>query len=324
MARELQKRSLCAEITWLPLRAEYAPWTVPVPKPPPWANVVHVNSWLHSRFIPKSLPVVATLHHSVHHPDLEPYKGRLRSIYHRRWIGRVERVMMHRAGRVVAVSRFAAETARKTLRDRRIEVIYNGVNVDEFIPSSTRQLHKPFRLLYVGGWMARKGVDLLAPIMRELGDDFDLCYTGGSAADSDRALMPPNAQDIGRLVGTDAIVSVMQDADAFLFPSRNEGFGLVVAEAMACGLPVIATRASSLTEIVEDGVTGILCPQDDDASFVDAAKRLATNVNLTVSMSRASRAVAVQKFGIGVMADAYLVVYEELTNAHFSENASIA
>ena len=68
---ELKNRGLRAEITWLPLRAEFAPWTVPVPRPPTWANVVHVNTWLHPRFLPKRMPVVATLHHSIHHPDLD-------------------------------------------------------------------------------------------------------------------------------------------------------------------------------------------------------------------------------------------------------------
>lgn len=76
----LRKRGIRAEITWLPLRAEYLPWTIAIPKPPKWATLVHVNTWLHHRFLPKSLPVnVATLHHSVHDPKLQPYKGLLRA-----------------------------------------------------------------------------------------------------------------------------------------------------------------------------------------------------------------------------------------------------
>ena len=61
----LNQRGIRAAISWLPLRAEYAPWTVAIPKPPEWATVTHVNTWLHSRFLPKNLPVVATLHHSI-------------------------------------------------------------------------------------------------------------------------------------------------------------------------------------------------------------------------------------------------------------------
>src|SRR5699024_10382375 len=106
-----------------------------------------------------------------------------------------------------------------------------------------------------GSWIARKGVDLLAPIMRELGDGFELWYTGGSAAAKDRADMPSNMHDLGRLDSADAVVAAMQSADAFLFPSRSEGFGLVIMEAMACGLPVIATDGSSPTELVGEYAT---------------------------------------------------------------------
>ena len=79
------------------------------------------------------------------------------------------------------------------LPDERFEIIYNGIDTDLFRPGNReRQPGEPFRLLYVGSWMSRKGVDLLAPIMRELGDGFELHYTGGSAAEKDKAGMPTN------------------------------------------------------------------------------------------------------------------------------------
>lgn len=272
----LNARGIHAEITWLPHRAEYLPWIVPVPAPPAWATVVHVNTWLHPRFIPRHLPVVATLHHSVHDPALRPYKGWLRAAYHRHWIAPIERRAMQRAESVVAVSRYAVEMARKTLCDVPMQVIHNGIDTSHFRPLEQRQPHMPFRLLYVGSWMARKGVDLLAPIMRELGDGFVLHYTGGPAAEKDKPGMPVNMVDIGRLTGNQ-VVAAMQQADAFLFPSRSEGFGLVAAEAMACGLPVVATNGSSLPEVVEDDVTGVLCPLNDVKAFADAALGLSSD-----------------------------------------------
>src|SRR5699024_8793159 len=121
----------------------------------------------------------------IHDPALAPYKGRLRSVYHRHWIRRVERATMQRSNKIIAVSQFAADTARRYVLDCPIGVIHNGVDNDTFHPPVERHLHHPFRLLYVGSWMARKGVDLLAPVMRELGDHFELHYTGGSAAGKD-------------------------------------------------------------------------------------------------------------------------------------------
>lgn len=310
LAEGLDKRGIRTEITWLPLRAEYAPWTVPVPKPPAWANIAHVNTWLHSRFLPRQLPVVATIHHSVHHSDSKPYKGRLRSAYHHCWIAPNERRVLRRADRVVAVSHFVAETAKHMLLDVPMQVIHNGVDIHRYRPSTIQRVpHMPFRLLYVGSWMARKGVDLLAPIMRELGEAFELCYTGGEVAVDDKPGMPGNMHDIGRLQSEDAVIAAMQEADALLFPSRSEGFGLAAAEAMACGLPVIATRGSSLVEVVEDGVTGLLCPKDDVAAFAAAARKLAADGDLQERMAGAACIRVSDRFAIDDMVDAYISVY---------------
>ncbi|MGY0652267.1 glycosyltransferase family 4 protein [Luteimonas sp. A537] len=312
----LRNRGIQAEISWLPLRAEYAPWTVAVPRPPAWANVAHLNTWLHPRFIPDRLPVVATLHHSIHDPALRPYKGRLRAAYHRWWIAPIERRVLHRAQRAVAVSQFVADMGRQTLSDVPMVVIHNGINTARFHPGHrARQPGEPFRLLYVGSWMARKGVDLLAPIMGELDDGFELRYTGGSEAAQDLANMPTNMIDIGRLHGDAAVVAAMQNADALLFPSRSEGLPLVVAEAMACGLPVIASHASCLPEIVADGVSGLLCPCDDVAAFAAAVRRLAGDGDLATAMSAAAPEIAKQRFGFETMVDAYRTLYPVAVSA---------
>ena len=283
--------------------------TVPVPEPPAWANVAHVNTWLHTRFLPRSLPIVATIHHSVHHPDLRRYKGFARAAYHRFWIAPNERRVMCRAAKVCAVSKFVAQAAKETLADVSMDVVYNGIDTDRCRPREWRPPHNPFRLLYVGTWSRRKGVDLLLPIMRELGNDFELHYTGGFGAARDKQSMPGNMHDLGRLHGTEEVISAMQGADAFLFPSRSEGLPLSVLEAMACGLPVIASRGSSLVEIIDDGVTGILCSQDDVGKFIVACSRMRKEPSSLRSISKAARSDIVKRFSINRMADAYVQVY---------------
>jgi glycosyltransferase involved in cell wall biosynthesis len=272
-----------------------------------------VNTWLHPRFIPRHLPLVATLHHAVHHPDARGYKGFARTFYHRGWIVPNERRVLHRADRVIAVSRFVADTARVTLADVPMRVIYNGIDTDAFQPSKHKgRARAPFRLLYVGSWMARKGVDLLAPIMRELGSEFELHYTGGAAADRDKSGMPPNMHDLGHLAEESEVVAAMQGADAFLFPSRSEGFGLVVAEAMACGLPAVVTRGSSLMEIVEDSETGLLCESGNVRAFADAIRVLAAEPTRTQAMSLAASRSVLRCFGFQSMVESYIATYHDL------------
>lgn len=310
LVRGLNKQGIQAEITWLPLRAEYAPWTVPVPKVPAWATAVHVNTWIHPRFIPRSLPLVATIHHAIHHPDAQSYKGWIRSAYHKYWIAPIERRVMLRADKVIAVSQFVADSARQTLIDVPMEVIYNGIDTEIFTPAHRpRKPGEPFRLLYVGSWMARKGVDLLTPIMRKLGEGFELHFTGGPAAEKDKAHMPPNMVDIGRLHGDAAVAEAMQSADALMFPTRSEGFGLVAVEAMACGLPVIGFTETCLDEILENGVTGNLVPLGNITAITEAVRTLAKNRTKLPTMSIAARQHVITQFQPHTMLDAYIDTY---------------
>lgn len=312
----LLKRGLRAEITWLPLRAEYAPWTVRVPTPPAWASVAHVNTWLDSRFLPKQLPVVATLHHAVHHPDARAYKGMVRAAYHRRWIAPNECRVLRRANIVVVVSQFVADSARQTLVEVPMQVIYNGVDTNTYCPGSRqRRPGEPFRLLFVGSWMARKGVDLLAPIMRELGEGFELRYTGGHAAARDKKNMPHNMYDVGRLRGDAAVVGAMRDADALLFPSRSEGHPLVAIEAMACGLPIVGIQGTSVAEAVIDTQTGVLCARNNAGALAAAIRGLADDAPRRAAMAGMARADAVVRFSESIMVDAYSRIYHALTGA---------
>lgn len=305
----LQQQGVKAEITWIPLRAEYAPWTVTIPQPPDWATIVHVNTWLHSRFLPKDLPVIATLHHSIHDPNLLPYKGWLRAKYHQYWIAPNERRVMQQARQVTAVSQFVSDMANQTLCNVPIQVIYNGIDTEKFIPSKSKKvLNKPFRLLFIGSWMTRKGVDLLAPIMRELGEGFELHYTGGKSAEHAKKTMPNNMYDLGRL-NQDEVIKKMQNSDIFLFPSRSEGLPLVVIEAMACGLPTIAFKNTAVSELVTDGINGFLCDWNNINEIKECICKISTNKAFYDQMSESAMKSA-RNFLNQIMIENYIKAYQ--------------
>ncbi|SMC22446.1 Glycosyltransferase involved in cell wall bisynthesis [Desulfacinum hydrothermale DSM 13146] len=311
LAEGLNARGIRAQITWLPLRAEYAPWTVPKPKPPAWANIVHANSWLHPRFLPRDLPLITTLHFCVHDPALAPYKRLAQRLYHAVWIKQVEASHLARAACIVAVSRYTAQAAQRAFGIEGIQVIYNGVDTTRFHPATRQEPNRPFRLLYVGNWSTRKGVDLLAPIMEQLGNDFELLYTADRNRAHERFALPPNSRCLGRLSG-EALITAYQQADALLFPSRLEGLPLTVLEAQSCGLPVIAARSSSLPEVVKDDATGLSCPQDDIHAFVSAARKLANNTDFWRRMHVAARERAETVFSLGMMLDRYMEIYRSV------------
>lgn len=311
LADELNARGAQAEITWLPHRAEYAPWSVPIPKPPAWANVVHVNTWLHTRFIPPHLPVVATMHHVVHDSAFEPYKTRAQSLYHRYWIRPIESAMLNRANVVTAVSRYTAGQVCDKFGCDDVTIIPNSVDTNLFQPGPDRSPHRPFRLLFVGNWSQRKGADLLAPIMRMLGPTFELWVTSGLRGWRDKTPIPPNIRFLGRLPSIKALVRVYQDADALLFPSRLEGFGLAVLEAQACGLPVISTNATALPEVVSPA-TAILCDPDSVSSFVDACRALKGDLGLWREMRAAGPQRARSDFDVASTVLSYNTIYAAL------------
>jgi N-acetyl-alpha-D-glucosaminyl L-malate synthase BshA len=107
------------------------------------------------------------------------------------------------------------------------------------------------------------------------------------------------------------VVSVLSAADLFLLPSLQESFGLSALEAMACGVPVVASRVGGLPEVVEDGVTGCLHPPDAVEEMAACAIDILSNDSLRARLGKAGVRVAREKFS----ADRVVPLYEALYRA---------
>jgi glycosyltransferase involved in cell wall biosynthesis/predicted metal-dependent phosphoesterase TrpH len=157
-----------------------------------------------------------------------------------------------------------------------------GVDVERFSPAKRDAAvlggaGDRLTVLYAGRLTREKGADLLADAFlaaRERDARLHLCLAGGGPEEEVlRERLGAHASFLGWLEG-DALARAYASADLFLFASRTDTFGQVLLEAQASGLPVIAVAEGGPCAIVEDGVTGRLCPADAGA-LADAVVELA-------------------------------------------------
>jgi sugar transferase (PEP-CTERM/EpsH1 system associated) len=116
-----------------------------------------------------------------------------------------------------------------------------------------------------------------------------------------------------RLLGNrEDVPALLTECDVFALSSLAEGMPLTVLEAMASGLPVVATNVGGVSEVVDDGVTGTLVASGDPAAFARALGAYVRDGNLRRQHGRAGRARVETQFGLSAMVSAYSALYDEL------------
>jgi N-acetyl-alpha-D-glucosaminyl L-malate synthase BshA len=120
------------------------------------------------------------------------------------------------------------------------------------------------------------------------------------------------AADVEFLGEQDQVVQLLSASDVFLLPSAQESFGLAALEAMACEVPVVASRVGGLAEVIDHGVTGFLHPPDDLAGMAESALRLLTDDDLHRRAAAAARRVAHERYCDSKIVPLYERYYEEI------------
>jgi glycosyltransferase involved in cell wall biosynthesis len=316
LCEALRRNGLDAEISWFPNFYELFPFLLRRIAPPAGTTIIHANSWNAFAFKRKSIPLVVTEQLGVLDRAAQAHKTVPQFVYHQALIRQFVKTSFRLASAATAVSDYTALGLQRSLGINSAKVIYNSVNTETFAPASEREANHsgPFRLLFVGNPIRRKGADLLAPIMRALGAQFELYFTAGRRQLSPQEVAS-NMFPLGKITNDVDLVKLYQRSDALLFPSRFEGLPIAVLEAMACAKTVIAANTSSLAEVIDDGVNGILCPRDDIDAFVAACRRLANERQICSWYGRAARDCAESRFSEDVVVPQYIDLYQKILSS---------
>jgi N-acetyl-alpha-D-glucosaminyl L-malate synthase BshA len=233
---------------------------------------------------------------------------------------------IRRSDAVTAVSEHLREETHRLLCEGDypdIQVIYNFVDTERYIPRPCPETRGHFAregeriVLHVSNFRPVKRapdvVQVFAELAREVPARLLLVGEGPELPKAEALADSLGVGDRVRSLGQSGdIERLLPCADLFLLPSESESFGLAALEAMACGVPPVASRLGGLMEVVEDGVSGLLCPVGDTGAMARRAVGLLKDPSAHSAMARAARARAVERFDLQRGVLEYERAYTEL------------
>jgi glycosyltransferase involved in cell wall biosynthesis len=235
----------------------------------------------------------------------------------------INKPLLKNAGRVIAVSNAVAESLRRNgvVQTAKITVVHNGIDVDRFA-----------KLFSGGGGLLVGTVGHLAPIkghdvflraaalISERRREVRFVIIG-----EDKSPKMPHRKSLESLVAEldlngivdmpgwrDDIPAVLSSLTLFVSAARSEPFGLAIIEAMAVGLPVVATASEGALEIIEDGVTGRVVPASDPETLAEAINDLLDNPQERARLGQNARLAVRERFSLERMARDTERVYREV------------
>lgn len=247
----------------------------------------------------------------------------------------IERRLSRWTERIIACSRKVREhlIQKVGVNPLRVVVVPNAVDTDVFFPIRKRtRLYRGVEKVReelgieegdtvigtVGHMTRQKGYDVLIAAMPQIlrkHPRTKFVFVGRGLL---REKLEKQARELGvapqiRFAGIRRDVpGVLNCLDVFVLPSLWEGFGTAIIEAMACGVPVVASRVGGIPEIIEDGVSGLLVPPGRPAFLVEAVTRLLDKPRKMREMARRGRTSAAERFSVRKMAQSVGKVYLQL------------
>ena len=217
---------------------------------------------------------------------------------------------------ITPVSQWLEQEARKSFfKESRIRYIYNGIDTSVFAPSPDNDIrqkygidNRPLCVSVASVWDAQKGLNEIIELRKQLPEEYALMIVG--IAEHQLSLLPDGVMAIPRTQSQRELVDIYSTANVVLSLSRQETFGMTIAEGMACGTPAIVYRTTALPELVTPETGRVVERIGDVEALTSAIKELCHNPK--ESYIEACRSRAIEFFDKKRCTDNYLALYNEL------------
>ena len=227
--------------------------------------------------------------------------------------GFVERLGLKHAAAVIATTPELAERARRLAR--RVELIPNGVDTSRFRPAAAPPVNTPKRILYVGRLSEEKNLGAIITAVGALRDRATAVMVGAGPL---QEALAAQARQAGAVVEFPGVVDqrrlpeVYGAADVFVLASFTEGHPKVLLEAMACGVPCVASDCAGNRSLVTDGRTGLLFEPRDAKALAHCIERVLHEPGLGGELARAARAEILARYDLRALVEREIALVRQV------------
>lgn len=290
-------------------------------------DIVHIHSPL-CPTIPTSLPVVATIHTPMK-ADTQASFQETRNLRTTLWklSGRfisypLEKKLIQNVDTLTVVARSVAEELKDyPTAQKNIIVMANGIDSTLFTPAQRKTTEQ--YILFTGRLSYRKGLFDLLESARHICKKYpQITYKiTGAGILSDELQRKIQDLDIANqvqflgFVSREQLISLYQQATLYALPSHYEGLPTVLLEAMACGVPVVATAVSGNVDVITHGKNGLLVPPKTPEKLTEAISRVLDDETLKTTLGQNARKTIEEKYTWDIISDNYLTLYQSLLSS---------
>jgi len=226
--------------------------------------------------------------------------------------------LLRRADRLVATSTVSArEALQQGFSREQVVLIPNGVDARRFRPREGYADSRS-RIVYVGRLIAGKGIEIVIDAFAQLRRDFPRLRLDIVGDGPERNSLAARAEELACRDGVvfhgeaDAVERFFDNTCIFAQPSLSEGMSNVILEAMAAGLPVVASRTGAAPDVIRDGENGLLVEADSAAQLRDALQRIVSDEALARRLGTNARQTIEDTYAIDIVAEQYMELYRGL------------